>query len=180
MSPSPWSKQISNRNYLSPVGFKFILSEYPKVDFFSNSSQIPGINLGVAVQSNYLKDIPIPGDKLSYDDFSFEFFVDENLQNYLQVHNWMRGLGYPQSVSEYQELLNSDELNPGIQDANFGQSDGSLILYNSNYNPIAQVNFRGLFPVSLSTLDFNAKVQDINFVTANVTFKYTLYDIVVY
>jgi hypothetical protein len=165
---------------LSPVGFKFILSEYPKVDFFSNSSQIPGINLGVAVQSNYLKDIPIPGDKLSYDDFSFEFFVDENLQNYLQVHNWMRGLGYPQSVSEYQELLNSDELNPGIQDANFGQSDGSLILYNSNYNPIAQVNFRGLFPVSLSTLDFNAKVQDINFVTANVTFKYTLYDIVVY
>lgn len=180
MSQSPWSKQISNRNYLSPVGFKFILSEYPKVDFFSNSSQIPGINLGVAVQSNYLKDIPIPGDKLSYDDFSFEFFVDENLQNYLQVHNWMRGLGYPQSVSEFQELLNSDELNPGVQDANFGQSDGSLILYNSNYNPIAQVNFRGLFPVSLSTLDFNAKVQDINFVTANVTFKYTLYDIVVY
>ena len=180
MSQSPWSKQISNRNYLSPVGFKFVLSEYPKVDFFSNSSQIPGINLGVAVQSNYLKDIPIPGDKLSYDDFSFEFFVDENLQNYLQVHNWMRGLGYPQSVSEYQELLDSDELNPGVQDANFGQSDGSLIIYNSNYNPIAQVNFRGLFPVSLSTLDFNAKVQDINFVTANVTFKYTLYDIVVY
>jgi len=180
MSQSPWSKQISNRNYLSPVGFKFVLSEYPKVDFFSNSSQIPGINLGVAVQSNYLKDIPIPGDKLSYDDFSFEFFVDENLQNYLQVHNWMRGLGYPQSVSEYQELLDSDELNPGVQDANFGQSDGSLILYNSNYYPIAQVNFRGLFPVSLSTLDFNAKVQDINFVTANVTFKYTLYDIVVY
>jgi hypothetical protein len=180
MSQSPWSKQIDNRNYLSPIGFKFILSEYPKVDFFSNSSQIPGINLGVAVQSNYLKDIPIPGDKLSYDDFSFEFFVDENLQNYLQVHNWMRGLGYPQSVSEYQELLNSDELNPGVQDANFGQSDGSLILYNSNYNPIAQVNFRGLFPVSLSTLDFNSKVQDINYVTANVTFKYTLYDIVVY
>ena len=101
MSQSPWSKQIDNRNYLSPVGFKFILSEYPKVDFFSNSSQIPGINLGVAVQSNYLKDIPIPGDKLSYNDFSFEFFVDENLQNYLQVHNWMRGLGYPQSVSEF-------------------------------------------------------------------------------
>jgi hypothetical protein len=148
MAQSPWSKQISNRNYLSPVGFKFILSEYPKVDFFSNSSQIPGINLGVAIQPNYLKDIPIPGDKLSYDDFSFEFFVDENLQNYLQVHNWMRGLG--------------------------------LIIYNSNYNPISQVNFRGLFPVSLSTIDFNAKAQDINYVTANVTFKYTLYDIVVY
>ena len=91
----------------------------------------------------------------------------------------MRGLGYPQSVSEFQELLDSDEFNPGVQDANFGQSDGSLILYNSNYNPIAYINFRGLFPVSLSTLDFNAKAQDINFLTASVTFKYTLYDIIV-
>ena len=179
MSQSPWSKQISNRNYLSPVGFKFALSKYPKVDFFSNSSQIPGINLGVAIQPNYLKDIPIPGDKISYDDFSFEFFVDENLENYLQVHNWMRGLGYPQSVSEYQNLLNSDEFSPGVQNANSGQSDASLIIYNSNYNPIAKVNFKGLFPVSLSTIDFNAKAQDINYVTANVTFKYTLYDIII-
>ena len=180
MAQSPWSKQIDNRNFLSPVGFKFTLSEYPKVDFFSNSSQIPGINLGVSIQSHYLKDIPIPGDKISYDDFSFEFYVDENLQNYLQIHNWIRGLGYPNSVSEFQNLLNSDEFNPGVQDANFGQSDGSLIIYNSNYNPIGQVNFRGLFPVSLSTLDFTAKAQDINFLTANVTFKYTLYDIIVY
>lgn len=172
------SNQIGNRNFLSPLGFKFVLAKYPKVDFFSNSAGIPGINLGVAVQSSYLKDIPIPGDKISYDDFSLKFFVDENLENYLQIHNWIRGLGYPQSVAEYQELLNQDEYNPGVQDASSGQSDGSLIVYNSNYHSAATVNFKGLFPTSLSTIDFDSKSTDVQYVTADVVFKYTLYDIV--
>ena len=177
---SSLSGQISNKNYLSSLNFKFVLTKYPKVDFFSNSAGIPGINLGVAIQPTYLKDIPIPGDKITYDDFNLKFFVDENLENYLQVHNWIRGLGYPESVAEYQELLNQDEYNPGVQNASSGQSDGSLIIYNSNYNPVAEVVFKGLFPTSLSTIEFDAKSADVNYVTAEVNFKYTLYDINVY
>jgi len=177
---SSLSGQISNKNYLSSLNFKFVLAKYPKVDFFSNSAGIPGINLGVAIQPTYLKDIPIPGDKISYDDFNLKFFVDENLENYLQVHNWIRGLGYPESVAEYQEFLNQDEYNPGIQNASSGQSDGSLIIYSSNYNPVAEVVFKGLFPTSLSTIEFDAKNTDVNYVTAEVNFKYTLYDINVY
>jgi hypothetical protein len=177
---SSLSGQISNKNYLSSLNFKFVLAKYPKVDFFSNSAGIPGINLGVAIQPTYLKDIPIPGDKISYDDFNLKFFVDENLENYLQVHNWIRGLGYPESVAEYQEFLNQDEYNPGVQNASSGQSDGSLIIYSSNYNPVAEVVFKGLFPTSLSTIEFDAKNTDVNYVTAEVNFKYTLYDINVY
>jgi hypothetical protein len=177
---SSLSGQISNKNYLSPLNFKFVLAKYPKVDFFSTSAGIPGINLGVAIQPTYLKDIPIPGDKISYDDFNLKFFVDENLENYLQVHNWIRGLGYPESVAEYQEFLNQDEYNPGVQNASSGQSDGSLIIYSSNYNPVAEVVFKGLFPTSLSTIEFDAKNTDVNYVTAEVNFKYTLYDINVY
>lgn len=178
-SPSS-SNQIGNKNYLSSLNFKFVLAKYPKVDFFSNSAGIPGINLGVAIQPTYLKDIPIPGDKITYDDFNLKFFVDENLENYLQVHNWIRGLGYPESVAEYQEFLNQDEYNPGVQNASSGQSDGSLIIYSSNYNPVAEVVFKGLFPTSLSTIDFDAKSTDVNYVTAEANFKYTLYDINVY
>jgi hypothetical protein len=177
---SSLSGQISNKNYLSSLNFKFVLAKYPKVDFFSNSAGIPGINLGVAIQPTYLKDIPIPGDKITYDDFNLKFFVDENLENYLQVHNWIRGLGYPESVAEYQEFLNQDEYNPGVQNASSGQSDGSLIIYSSNYNPVAEVVFKGLFPTSLSTIDFDATNTDVNYVTAEVNFKYTLYDINVY
>lgn len=181
MAQSPWAKQISNRNYLSPVGFKFSITKIPKVDFFSNSAEIPGINLGVAMQPTYLKDIPIPGDKLTYDDFSLEFFVDENLENYLQVHNWLRGLGYPESIQEFIDLKANDEYFPNTSSKNsFNEySDGTLTIYNSNFNPIVDVHFKGLFPTSLSTIKFDAKSTDINYVVAEVTFKYSIYDIIV-
>lgn len=174
---SAFDKQIANRNFLTPLGFKFNLARAPKVDFFSNSANIPGINLGAAIQPTYLKDIPIPGDKLVFDDFTMRFNVDENLENYTIVQNWMRGLGYPESVYEYIEWKDSDPNNPG-QDPNI--SDGTLIVYNSNFQPSTMVKFQGLFPVSLSSIEFDASDSDVQYVTASVTFKYALYKIANY
>ena len=34
-----WNKQIENRNFLSPIGFKFALGKAPKVDFFCTNSR---------------------------------------------------------------------------------------------------------------------------------------------
>jgi hypothetical protein len=177
MAQGLYSNQIENRNFLSPTGFKFTLSKYPKIDFFSNQASIPGINLGSAIQSNYFKNIPVPGEKLSYDDFTLNFIVDEQMENYLTVHNWLRGFGFPENFREYQDLLDQETMNPGRQTASSGESDGSLIIYNSNYNPIISVNFIGLFPVSLSPVNFDSTSQDINYVNAEVTFKYTIYNI---
>ena len=172
---NPFDKQIKNRNFLSPLGFKFNLVRTPKVDFFANSANIPGINLGVAVQTNYLRDLPIPGDKLTYEDFNLRFMVDENLENYLEVHNWMRGLGYPESIAEYDKWRLSDPYNPQL-DPNV--SDGTLTIYNSNYQPVATVKFRGLFPTYLSTIEFDSTDTEVRYVTADATFKYALYDII--
>ena len=171
--------QLSNRNYLSPIGFKFIVTKVPKADFFSNSASIPGINLGFAQQPTYLRDIPIPGDKLSYEDFTLKFFVDENLENYLEVHKWLRGLGYPDSISEFAELKNEDKYiqDPSGRSPYNEYSDASLLIYNSNFNVIARVNFRDTFPVGLSPIKFDATQEDIKYVTAEATFKYSIYDI---
>ena len=65
--------QIKNRNFLSPVGFKFILNRAPKVAFFSNQSVIPGLTLGTAVQPTYLKNIDLPCDKIEFNDFALRF-----------------------------------------------------------------------------------------------------------
>lgn len=169
-----FNKQIANRNFLSATGFKFILSRVPKVDFFSQTASIPGINLGTAIQPSYLKDIPVPGDKLTFEDFTLQFNVDENLENYMEIQNWMRGLGYPDSIAEYDKWRLSDPINP-TQDPNL--SDGSLIIFNSNFNPIATVRFEGMFPISLSTLQFDATSTDVQYITAQVSFKYAIYKI---
>jgi hypothetical protein len=107
--------------------------------------------LGVAIQPTYLKDIPIPGDKLVFDDFRLTFNIDENLENYNIIQSWMRGLGYPESVYEYMEWMKSDPVNPN-QDPNV--SDGTLLIYNSNFQPSTLVKFQGMFPTSLSDIEF--------------------------
>ena len=101
--------QIENRNFLAPTGFKFQLNRTPKVTYFGNAVNIPAIDLGVAEQPTYLRDIPLPGDKLQFADLSLRFLVDESLENYMEIQNWMRGLGYPDSISEFAELKNEDK-----------------------------------------------------------------------
>ena len=81
----PFVTQIQNRNYLSGIGFKFNLAKYPKVDFFSNSARIPELSLAIDQQPTYLKDIDVPGEKLTYGDFTLRFLVDENLDNILSL-----------------------------------------------------------------------------------------------
>ena len=174
---SAFLNQIANRNFLAPSGYKFSLARNPKVDFFSTSVNIPGINLGVAIQSNYFKDIPIPGDKISFDDFTLNFIVDENLENYLEIQNWIRGFGFPEYPEQYAELLEEDLSNKGKQNASSGQSDGTLLVYNSNFVPNIKVNFRGLFPVSLSDINFDSSDTQVTYITAQVTLKYTMYNI---
>jgi hypothetical protein len=166
------SNQINNRNFLSPVGFKFTLARFPKVSFFSNSAKIPEITLQTIQQPTYLKTIDIPGDELTFGDFTLRFLVDEGLENYMTVHNWLYGLGAPESLSQYAELIDGDN-----RDEKKAFSDGTLRILNSNYRDVALVKFKDLFPVSLNSLDFEAQETDIRYFTADVTFKYTVYTI---
>ncbi len=169
---NPLSKQISNRNFLSPIGFNFILARYPKVSFFCNSAKIPEISLPTLVQPTYLKDIDVPGDKLTYSDLTINFLVDENMTNYVTIHNWLTGLGAPETLQQYAELIDG-----GSTDPKKAFSDASLIILNSNYKSVASIKFKDLFPTSISSLEFTATETDYNYFTATVTFKYTVYDI---
>lgn len=180
VSSSVSSSQPSNRNFLSPIGFKFILTKCPKVDFFCSSASIPGITLGTTNQVNPYKEIPIPGDKLVYENLDLNFIVDENMENYIQIHKWLTGLGYPQNLKQFADLAAG---NTDFPDANpeFGYrniySEGTLQILNSNYNVVKKIQFSDLFPVSLSTLEFNAANTDYNYFTATATFMYTIYNI---
>ena len=170
----PFANQIQNRNFLAPVGFKFTLAKYPKVDFFSNSARIPELSLGTAVQPSYLKDIDIPGEKLTYGDLTIRFLVDENMENYMAVHNWLKGVGFPETPQQFKDQITDDD---GIRDEKAVFSDGSLHILNSNFQDVAIVKFQDLFPVGLTSLEFDATETDINYFTAEVSMRYTVYNI---
>jgi hypothetical protein len=176
---SNFSKQIENRNFLSPVGFKFILNRAPKTAFFGNSANIPGLTLGVAIQPSYLKMIPQPGEIIEFEDFTLRFLIDEDLTNYMQIQNWIRGLGFPDSLKEIYNWQNTNENfeQPDKSSLNL-YSDGTLQILTGASNPNFKIKFRNMFPYSLTTLQFDATDTDIQYLTAEVSFKYTIYDIV--
>ena len=169
---------IENRNFLSPVGFKFSLKRAPGVAFFCNQANIPSMDLGIAEQPTYLRNIPTPSDKIQFGDLTLRFLVDEDLVNYMELQRWIRGLGFPESMDEFRKLEGEAVL-PG----NFGQagdniySDGTLQILSSNLVPSFQVVFNDMFPYTLSTVMFDATDTDIEYFTADVSFKYTIYNL---
>ena len=171
--------QIENRNFLSPTGFKFNLKRSPGVAFFCNQANIPDLNLGVTEQPTYLRDIPTPGDKLDFGDLNLRFLVDEDLTNFMEIQNWLRGLGYPETVQEFRDLEKSGTIpvRDYVQSGQDVYSDGTLQILSSNLNAKFNVKFRDLFPTSLTTLTFDATDTDIEYFTADVSFKYTIYDL---
>ena len=173
-----FSRQLENRNFLSPTGFKFILNRSTKVAFFCNLANIPDLNLGVTEQPNYLRPIPVPGEIIQFSDLNLRFLVDENLENYMEIQNWIRGLGFPENINQYGELESDAKIyGRYVRDKENVYSDGTLQILSSNLVPRFQVIFRDLFPYSLSTLSFDATDTDIEYFTSEVSFKYTMYNI---
>ena len=174
MTNSAFGKQIQNRNFLSGVAFKFNLAKFPKVDFFSNSARIPELNLELTTQASYLKNIDVPGERLTYGDFTLRFLVDENMENYISIYTWLRGLGFPETTQQFRDITTDVD---GQRDPKEEFCDGTLRILNSNYREVAKVQFNDLFPTSLTSLDFDATNTDIQYFTAEATFKYTVYKI---
>ena len=124
--------------------------------------------MGTAVQPTYLKDIPVPGDKPVYDDLTVRFIIDENMENYLSLHKWLTGLGYPESLKQFMQLEDivpkqrkRDNTDPRYIEF----SDASLQILNSNFQPNISVNFKGCFPISVTTLEFDSSQRDYSYFT---------------
>ena len=177
--PKEW-QETSNRNLLSIVGFKFILERCPKVDFLCNQANLPDVTLGVAQQATYLKNIPVPGDKLQYGNLNLAFMVDEDMENYLQIYQWITSLGFPESIDQYQELRTEDRFYPTIdQDDRYNErSDATLMIINSDYNPSVKIKFKDMFPVQLSGIPFNATSEQQQYFTAQASFMYSIFDVI--
>jgi hypothetical protein len=185
-------RQPSKLDYASPTQFKFNIVKLPKVEYFCTAVNLPGVSIGTTEQSTPLRNVPLPGEKLTFEDLTMTFMVDENLINYQEIHGWLIGLGFPQSHTQYKNLTDAGadraptsassvstepgkvKYGPGSQIGGF--SDATLIVLSAKNRPVTEVRFTDLFPTSLSSLNYNQQEEDVNYLTANVTFKYSIYE----
>lgn len=152
-------------NYLSPSNFSIEVTRIPNVQFFTNKLTIPAVTATPTVLDTPLAAIYYSQDKLVYGDLDMSFIVDENMNNYKEILNWMEGIGAPESTKTHSTLLNSAD---GLY------SDISVIITNSHKNPNLKFTFTNCFPVTLGSIEFDVNVQDVSYATCNVTMRYDL------
>lgn len=163
----------SNRNFLSPLNFKFTIKKAPHVNFFIQKVNVPQILLKPPIVSNQFVNVPYPGDHIDYSTLEITFKVDEDLQNYLEIHNWIKQLGKPKDFEGYKEISTKKTwTGDGIY------SDISVMILSSTKMANYEVVYTDAHPMSLSGLVFNTTDTDVNYIEATASFKYTYYDII--
>ena len=188
-STSPLARQPDQLDYASPTQFRFGIHQLPKVEFFTVSANIPGISAGTATYATPFKDIPTMGEKLDYSNLSISFIVDEYLENYISLHNWMIGYGFPEKREQFRTFRDVTSNTPAGGDTptvdRIGKATADRALYSDAFiqilsnknNPIVEVNFENVFPTSLSGLDFTQTATDVEYMTASAEFAYQIYEI---
>ena len=187
------NRQPSKLDYASPIQFRFKITKLPKVEFFVQTANIPGISLGTATVTTPLYDYPMPGDTLTYQALDISFLCDENLSNYKELHDWILGLGFPQNHDQFKNLLGtgSDRFpgttsstaatgtsikQPPVEGAIY--SDATLTVLNSKNNPNTEIRFQNVYPISLGSLSYDIKANDVDYLQVSATFNYMYYEIV--
>ena len=188
------NRQPSKLDYASPIQFRFKMNKIPKVEFFVQTANIPGINLGTATVPSPLYDYPVPGDKINYQSLDISFLVDENLNNYKELHDWISGLGFPSNHQQFADLqaTGADRF-PGSTASSVAMgskrtpaplaeggiySDATLTVLNSKNIAKTEIRFQNVYPTSLGGLSYDIKLADVDYLQAPVSFAYMYYEIV--
>ena len=191
---SPLSRQPTKLDYASPTQFRFGIHQLPKVEFFAVTATLPAIALTDVVIPTPFKSIPMMGDQLTYDNLSIGFIVDEFLENYLSIHEWLTSIGFPKSRKQFSDFKTNISNTPAsarsststssdigdVQSASPAKalfSDATLTILSNKNNPIVNILFRDLYPVAMSALEYNQAATDVEYLTASIDFAYTLYEI---
>ena len=189
---SPLSRQPNVLDYSSPTQFRFLINQLPKVQYFTTTANLPGITLGETSFPTPLKNIPMLGDKLEYEDLNITFIVDENLENYIEMHTWLTAIGFPKDrkqFAEFRSATSNVSTNTRGESKDIGDvkastpeismtSDAMLTILTNKNNPVVECRFKDIFPTGLSGLTYSQNQTDVEYLTASITFKYQIYEIV--
>ena len=186
------SRQPTKLDYASPTQFKFSINQLPKVEFFTVSANIPDLTLADVVIPTPFKPIPVLGQNLTYGNLNITFIVDEFLENYRELHEWLTGIGFPKDRKQFSEFRSNTanrgtasptpvadvgKVGKSIPDASMF-SDATLTILSNKNNPIVEVRFANMYPVSLGALEFTQQAGDVEYLTVQADFTYQIYEIV--
>jgi len=155
------------QNFMSPKEFRFSIERLPHVTYFAQDANIPGISANPTVTQTPFKEIYTHGDRLTWNTFSVTVRIDENMNNFIEIFNWMQGLTYPDEFDQYANLVKGDGL----------YSDATLTVLSNAKNPNVEFRFKDIFPISMGDVILTVQDVDIEYATTEITFQTNGYTI---
>lgn len=149
-------------NFLPTTRFQFVLQRCPNVSFFVQTATLPGMTLNPTLQPTPFRDTRFAGDRVELEPLTISIRMDENMEAYFEIAEWMQGLSRYESYDDYKNLSTRDGL----------YSDASLIILNSRNNPNIEFTIQSIFPSNLGAIQFNALDTDTVYATCDVTFEH--------
>jgi hypothetical protein len=162
------TRSPQNTNYLQASKFLLSFSRITEVQYFCQEVNLPGVSLSQAQYTTPLVDIPIGGNKLSYNPLNIQFTVNESVSDWIQLYNWFRSFGDPSSTDNRRQML--------MQQGGKYYSDATLTVLSALNNPIIKVNFYNVFPLSLSDIQFSTMESADNIISGQASFMYNYYE----
>ena len=149
----------TNKNFMSPVGFVFKIdaTNFANTEYFCTQVTMPGISLSEALVPYRGVNLAMTGDRLQFEDLAIRFNVTENMENYIEIFNWMHNIIQAPDAEGY-------------------KFDASLLIMSSHNNLLKTIKFQEVFPTSLTSVEFNSQAGDVEYLQADVSFKYTLFE----
>ena len=184
------SRQPTVFDYSQQSQFKVFLPLFPTTEWFVVRANVPGVSLGQAVQTTPMIDMPIIGDKLTYDDFYVTFLVDEQLKNYTEMHDWLINCAAPETRSQFQGKARPDGIpqrpQTEIMDLILGNVKSSdrdlysnldLFIMSSKNNPVVKIQMVEAFPISLTNIEYSHQESDVTYAECTATFAFSYFTI---
>ena len=183
------SQQPTVFDYATGTQWRIAFNRIPKTTWFCTAANVPGITLGEAQYATPMSDMFVTGDKLTFETLNITFIVDEELQNYRELWDWLVGMGSPVNHSQWETTLakgdgavrqfgtnDADPRTKSTYEESNLYSDATLIVYSSKNQPKVEVKFKNMFPTSLSSLEYSQDATDVEYFKASATFRYLYYE----
>lgn len=163
-----------NTNLLQPTKFLLTFDRIPNVTYFCQEANIPGVSLPPIVVNSPMLDYHVAGNKLSFSMFNIRFMVDEKVESWKSIYDWHLAIASPHSFDERNHL---SALQNQYKQTDFpNYSDAVLTVLSNLNNPILRVHLVGLFPVSLSDIQFDTTLSADHIITADASFSVKYFD----
>jgi hypothetical protein len=161
------TRSPENTNLLQPTKYILTFDRIRTTQYFCQSVNLPGISLGEVNRATPFLDMYSPGTKLSYDPLNVEFLLDEKLQGWKNLYDWFLTMADPDG---FEKRDGSRELQT---QKHF--SDATLTILSGLNNPLIRIQYRNLFPLSISDIKFDSTMSADTILTATATFRYQSY-----